>query len=309
MVPKNIDQDFDFLPIWAERFSFKNHSPSAASRPTGKEMFEKVIARPAKLYDFAGCPATGGKVCEEYARQVVVDGVAAGEAFRHCVSTFDEHRCLEHQPDDAIKHAMIRDAVYTVPKSDPEETGTILELTASHTAEGLREATAGANIVTDGRWISSKLETNDLHHIGEMDFEAHGGEVEVKTRWITLTTSERGYTVRSLPKRPDPAHVQQVALYWHWLRQQSDNVPVSLIYANCIGYRIFTSADCDDLSPAKLNEALERLARIARVRENILKAATTVEELFGLVDPQFDHWMWNNVPPAYRAAAEQQWGI
>ena len=297
-MPESIDQDFDFLPIWAERFNFKAHSPSGANRPTGKEIFEKVIARPSKLYDFAGCPATAGRVCEEYARQIVVDGVPPGEAFSHC---------LEHQPDDAIKHALIRDAVYKVPKSDPEETGTILELTARHLAEGLREATAGANIVTSGRWISTKLAGNELHHIGEMDFEQQGGVCETKTRWVTLSNSERGYTVRSLPKKPDPAHVQQVAIYWHWLRQQSDNVPVSLIYANCIGYRIFTSNDCEELAPARLNEALERLARIARVRENLLKAATTVEELFGLVDPQFDHWMWKNVPPAYRSAAEQQW--
>ena len=49
----------------------------------------------------------------------VVDGVPPGEAFSHCVSKFDEHRCLEHQPDDAIKHALIRDSVYKVPKSDP----------------------------------------------------------------------------------------------------------------------------------------------------------------------------------------------
>jgi hypothetical protein len=195
-----------------------------------------------------------------------------------------------------------------VPKSDPAETGSILELTARHTAEGLREATAGANIVTSGRWISSKLEPgNELHHIGEMDFEAQGGVLETKTRWITLNASERGFTIRSLPKRPDPAHVQQVALYWHWLRQQSDNVPVSLIYANCIGYRIFTSNDCEELSPARLNEALERLARIARVRENLMQNAATIEELFDLIAPDFDHWMWRNVPPAYRSAAEQLW--
>jgi len=214
VVPKSIDQDFDFLPVWAERFNFKAHSPSGANRPTGKEIFEKVIARPAKLYDFAGCPATAGRVCEEYARQIVVDGVPPGEAFSNCVSKFDEHRCLEHQPDDVIKHSLIRDAVYTVPKSDPAETGTILELTARHLAEGLREATAGANIVTTGRWVSSKLEPgNELHHIGEMDFEAQGGVLETKTRWFSLNASERGYTVRSLPKKPDPAHVQQVALY------------------------------------------------------------------------------------------------
>ena len=300
--------DFDFRPLWAERFNFNAHSPSGANRPNDKEFFEKVIARPAKLYDFAGCAATAGRVCEEYAKNIVINEMPVGEAYSHCVAKFDEHRMLEHQADDAIKHSMIRDGLYTVPKSDPENTGTVLELTARHTADALREATHTANQITDGRWVSVHLENTDLPHIGEIDVEAMGGVVEIKTRWPTLKAdSKRGFTVRSLPARPDAAHVQQVALYWQWLRQKAENVPVRLLYANCIGYRVFSSENCPDLAPARLNEALENLARVARTRENLMKAAQTVPELLALVAPDFGHWMWRNVPPAYRAAAEQAW--
>ena len=300
--------DFDFQPIWAERFNFNAHSPSGANRPNDKEFFEKVIARPAKLYDFAGCAATAGRVCEQYAKDIVMHDMPGGEAFSHCVASFDEHRVLEHDADDASKHSMIRDAVYTVPKSCPPETGTVLELTARHTADALREATSTANQITNGRWVSARLEGTELPHIGEIDVEAMGGVVEIKTRWPTLKPeSKNGFTVRSLPTKPDAAHVQQVALYWHWLSKQSDNVPVRLLYANCIGYRVFSSEDCPELAPARLNEALENLARVARTRENLMRTAETVPELLALVAPDFSHWMWKNVPPAYRAAAEQAW--
>tara|TARA_A100000172_G_scaffold70853_1_gene51302 strand:+ start:1077 stop:2039 length:963 start_codon:yes stop_codon:yes gene_type:complete len=311
---RNVTSEFDELPEWAEQFNFTAHSPSGSARPNCKEFFEKVIARPARLYAPPGCRMTAGKVCEAYAKDVVIDGMAEGEAFRKAVATFDEHRVLEHDPSDADRHSIYRDAVYEIPLTKEEKadgvvpiSGTVLELTCKHTAEGLKEATKGANQVEDGRWVSVQLDGVELDFIGEIDVEAQG-VVEIKTKWPTLSDkSKRGWNVNSLPAKPMPNHLAQVALYWKWLREQSDNVPVKLIYANCKGFRIFDSRDCPELSEANLDLALDGLRRVASARENLMRASENVEELFNLIAPDFSHFMWQDVPPEYRQAAEQQW--
>jgi hypothetical protein len=38
-----------------------------------------------------------------------------------------------------------------------------------------------------------------------------------------------------------------------------------------------------------------------------MRASENVEELFNLIAPDFSHFMWKDVPPEYRQAAEQQW--
>ena len=302
-------------PEWASTFNYKAHSPSGARRTDCKECFEKVVARPNNLRDPASCNMLGGIVCEEYAKNIVIADMDAAEAFRHCVSRFQEHRVQEHQKNDAANHALICDGVYEVKRSKAEKdaeapvvSGTFLELTARNTADGLREATQGANSVTDGRWASIMLEDNELYHTGEIDVEAHGGVVEIKTMWPSVSDTKQGFRIKSLPAKPDPFHVRQVALYWHWLRQSSENEPVKIVYSNCIGYRIFSSENCRALSQNILHEKVQQLALIARTRENLMKTAGNKEQLFSLVRPNFDDWMWANVPPEYRRAANELWG-
>ena len=307
---------FDELPSWAERFNFSAHSPSGSSRPNCREFFEKAVARPLELRAPAGCRMTAGKVAEQYAKDIVIAGDDPSTAFRSAVSMFDEHQLLQHDPDDAARWSTIRDEIYEIPLSTVETdagapcvAGSVLELTCKHTAEGLADATRGANQVVDGRWVSVQLEDVELDFIGEIDVEANG-VVEIKTKWPTLSSRvKRGWSINSLPARPDPNHVQQVALYWRWLRNQADNVPVKLVYANCKGFRVFDSDDCEELSIANLEQALDRMRMVARVRERLMQSAGSIEELLAMVAPDFSHFMWKDVPPDYRALAEQKWGL
>tara|TARA_B100001123_G_scaffold309755_1_gene346231 strand:- start:506 stop:1288 length:783 start_codon:yes stop_codon:yes gene_type:complete len=257
-----------------------------------------------------------GKVAEQYSKDVVIAGDDMSTAFRAAVASFDEHKPLPHDPNDIVRWSNIRDDIYEIPLSKAEKdagalaaSGSILELTCRHTAEGLSEATREANQVTDGRWVSVQLDDVELDFIGEIDVEANG-VVEIKTKWPTLSAkSKRGWHVNSLPARPDPNHVQQVALYWKWLRRQSENVPVKLVYANCKGFRVFDSRDCEELSVANLEKALDRMRVVARARERMMQMAGSIDELLQMVPPDFGHFMWKDVPPEYRAAAEQKWGI
>ena len=301
---------FDTRPDYANRFNFKAHSPSGANRPDCLEFFTKVVARPNKLQDQFGCNAHGGKVAEEFAKNVVIQEMPTGEAMHHAVAHFDEHDFVEHDPDDQIKHGIFRDGIYEPRKTKDAPqgaTGTNLELICKHTAEGLAAATQGANKVTDGRWVSTKLEGNELYHTGEIDVEAFNGVIEIKTMWPSLANNERGFNVRSLPAKPRPDHVRQVALYWHWLKQSNENVPVKLVYANPIGYRVFDSADCEELSDKVLLRAIDDLARKARVREKLMKMAESSDELFELIAPDFSHWMWKNKSPEFWSAAKRIW--
>ena len=298
---------FDELPAWATRFHFHAHSASAIARPDSKEFFEKVIARPQELYDRAGCPALAGRLAEKFAKDVVIKNADRSESFRHALSMFDTHNPLDHVAGDADKFFVIRDAVYTVPKTDPKIEGSVFELTLNHTAEGLAAATQGQNQITDGRWVSVHLEGVTLPFIGQIDVE-DAGVVEIKTRYPSISArTKRGWQINSLPSKPMPDHVAQVAIYWKWLKQQADNVPVKLVYANCRGYRIFTDQDTEQLSPANLCAALDRMRTVARTREKLMQKAQNINDLFELVAPDFSHFMWRNVPPEYRAAAEQIW--
>ena len=302
--------DFDTVPIWASKYNFEGHSPSGANRPPCLEFFTKVVARPNKLQDQFGCNATGGKVAEEYAKNVVIQKMPPGEAMRNAYAHFDEHDFVEHDPEDQVRHCIYRDGIYEPRKTKDAPqgpTGTNLELICKHTAEGLAAATQGANKVMDGRWVSTKLEGNELYHIGEIDVEAFNGVVEIKTMWPTLSNNDRGFTVRSLPAKPRPDHVRQVALYWHFCKKKNENVPVKLVYANPIGYRVFDSADCEELSDEVLLRAIDDLARIGRAREKLLKRANNTEDLFGFIEPDFSHWMWKNKSPEFWAAAKRIW--
>ena len=306
---------FDALPDWALAYHFTHHSPSGVSRPHCREFFEKAIARPANMYAPANCRMKAGIVCEQYSKDIVIDGEDANQAYRAAVAEFDQHKILEHDENDAARFVTIRDDVYEIPLTKEEKaaeveptSGSVLELTAKHTAAGLAEATAGANDITDGRQVNVYLEGVELPFEGEIDVEA-GGVVEIKTKWPRDAKNERGWNVNSLPPRPDINHVNQVALYWKFLREQSENVPVKLVYANCKGWRVFDSASCDDLSEAALNDALDRLRIVARTRENLMKNASNIDELLSMVSPDFSHFMWRDVPPAYRELANQSWGL
>ena len=72
---------------------------------------------------------------------------------------------------------------------------------------------------------------------------------------------------------------------------------------------MFSSTDCEELSEDRLSEALDRMRIVARTREQLMKNADTLEDLFSMIAPDFSHFMWKDVPPAYRSAAEKTWGV
>ena len=72
---------------------------------------------------------------------------------------------------------------------------------------------------------------------------------------------------------------------------------------------MFSSHDCEELSVANLEKALDRMRMVARARERMMRMAGSIAERLQMVPPDFSHFMWRDVPPEYRAAAEQKWGV
>lgn len=314
---------FDDLPDWATKLNFTAHSPSGTTRPDSKEFFEKAIARPARLRDLVGCTATAGTAVHNYVTDIIAKEATQAEAFRAARATLDEHLVLEHVDGDAEKLNTIRDSIYEVPnppgtdKKTPKRAGTVFELTCEHMLQGVREATASSNVVDEGKWASVQFDGLQLPFIGQLDLQDRG-VVEMKTKWPSMDMSvKRGWKINSLPSHPAPEHIMQVAFYWHWLKQQSKNVPVRLVYANCRGFRIFSSEEGHELSEARFSEALDRMRTTARAREKLMRAAcreaaangtSPRQELFQMIaPPDPSHFMWKNVPAEYREEAEKWW--
>ncbi len=294
-------------PEWAKRFNFSAHSPGGCNRPTDKEIFEKAIARPRGIFTPPGVTMKGGTESETYVRSVELERADPAEAYRHAVSKIQEHKPHDFNPDDAAKLDIILNGQY---KSDiTEQEDTVLALTMQHLLEGTREAIAGENKVEDGPWVSVMFDGVELPFIGQMDFMTRG-VVELKTQWPYVDKtgkSKLGFKINSLPNKPKSDHINQVALYWKWMRKQSDNVPVTIVYANCKGFRVFSSKDCEDLSEARLTQALDSMRLVARTRETLMKKADSVSDLLSMIVPDFSHWMWKSESPAYKQLAEQMW--
>ena len=295
----------DVTPDWARRFNFSAHSPGGINRPNCKEIFEKVIARPRKVFTPPNVAMRGGTEAETYVRQVLLEDADAGEAYRHAVSKIQEHTPQDFNPDDAAKRDIILNGLYESDITEQEDT--VFALTLQHLLEGTREAVKGENKVEDGPWVSAMLEGVELPFIGQLDFMTRG-VVELKTQWpYVKPNAKRGFQVNSLPAKPKADHINQVALYWKWMRKQSDNVPVTLVYANCKAFRVFSSVDCPELSEARLTQALESMRLVARTRETLMRKADDVSDLLSMIAPDFSHWMWRSESPAYKQLAEQVW--
>lgn len=295
-------------PEWRNRFdAFQHHSPSASIRPNDIEFFDKLVARPNKIWSPAGCAMRAGSAAHQYVEDIIVKGEDVGEAMRHAHSYLDEHKALEHFPDDQTKFDIIRNLDY---KSDvTENEGGVFDLTLEHLLLGTKEATQGENLIEAGNWASVEMPNLILPYIGQLDIKTRA-VVEMKTQWPTIDTggkSKRGFKINSLPAKPKAQHVEQCALYWAWMRKSSESVPIRLVYANCKGYRVFKSEDCEELSPARLNDALEHLRVVAQTREKMMERSNSVKEIFELVQLDMSHWMWRDKTPEYKNLAKQSW--
>ena len=295
-------------PIFVNVFNVFHHSSSGANRPNDLQFMEVSIARPAKIFSLANAPMISGKLAETHTKNVLLEQQTETESFRSVLAELQAFKPLSYSEADSKKQDIILNGQYVSDETGDEDT--VFALTLKHMLMAVKEAVRGENKVVGGQWASVEMDGLELPYIGELDLMTRG-VVELKTQWPFLDkakTSKRGWKVNSLPAKPKPEHVWQVALYWKWMKNKSDNVPVKLVYANCKSFRIFSSEDCEQLSDASLNDALNHLRVVAKTREKLMKKAGTVKGLLEIVMPDFGHWMWRDKSPEFKQLAEKSWG-
>lgn len=136
--------------------------------------------------------------------------------------------------------------------------------------------------------------------------------VELKTKWHTKKL-QKG----SIPKEePDFNYLCQVAFYW-----KATGLEPILIYHTGMPvkdkktkeikneYKIFSKENCEQLTPAAMEEYLEHCRAVLTVRQNLLKISSDPKVLAQHVQPDFNSFYWNDLNEEQLKEAKALWGM
>ena len=79
--------------IYADRFGYYHHSPSAVQKPLEIDIFQKALKRRGETLYF-GSPVAVGRGVEDYVSAMLIDGQSKGEAARHAMAALDAHELV-----------------------------------------------------------------------------------------------------------------------------------------------------------------------------------------------------------------------
>jgi hypothetical protein len=277
--------------LFATKFNYYHHSPSAVQKPTEVDMFQKILrARGDKM--FYGSPATVGRAVEDYVSAVAIDGQSHDEALRHATSVLDAHELLPWD-SEADKGRL------DVHRGDP------LEAIAKNALAGIEKALETANKIEGQEKLTKRYGGLALEFLGFSDFFGGGrvAELKVKTSAPTVTKTGTGKRIGSLPSKPDPKHAAQASFYSDVL-----GCPASLVYANEKEFRIFDETNCDELTPEGIQKNVMELRSRAWSRENLMRCAPNQMTLMQMLAPDWTDWGWK-MDPKFVIEAREIWGL
>jgi len=270
------------------RFMQSPHwSASACNQPTDLWAFKYIYLGERRKTLESNARMTFGIATQKGADAMVLQGEAIDEAVRHAMPKVDRHEPRSYDIERDTKAV--------------EYYRDILADVIRHADTGIREALEGSNLIEGEPKKPLWVEFDDVE-LPFMLFPDYTGVrvVDLKTRWPSHDKrAKSGWKTNSLPKAPTYPHVQQIALY-----SRATQKPPALVYANAIGYRVFTDENCEELSPASCTAALKRLAGRARAREALMRAADDRDHLFQMIEPDFSSFMWDLSPEMLDEARE-----
>ena len=303
---------FPTTPTWAASKNYLWHS-NPESRPLCRTYFDKCYVRVKislawriikgevegdkdwawhviKLYDNDNAKMMSGRTVQTQSEDVLLGEGDIEEAIAKGADAFSKYKPRDwDNGKDERQLEICRD-----------EFGEVLRAVV----EGVRDAAAqmGLNRLEGESEIFANLPGVTLPYNGRPDFSK---QIELKTKWSSFDQrAKSGKRTASLPTQPTWSHLSQVAGYGHGTGR-----PQCIVYANSNGYKVFTADNCDLLTQEGMASVLKHVAAKCRIREKQLQAASTVEELIGLVEPDFGHmWGWD-VHPDVLAEAKTLWGF
>lgn len=128
--------------------------------------------------------------------------------------------------------------------------------------------------------ISIEIPGVEVPLIGFVDYRWADKGLDLKTTW-------------RMPSDPQPAHVEQMAIY-----AKATGLPFSLLYVTPKKWSIH------EVTPTMADEAMERVHSGARAIRHMLSKVESAADALRLYSPDLDHYTWS--PPlveAYRSAA------
>jgi len=269
--------------VWLEHFS-----PSQIEKPLANWVFDYVYLGGRRRDIKVGAPAPAGGAAHDAIQEVICDGVDVEDAVAGA-----ESRLLDHVSRDEL---------------DEQKKERYIEDMGKMVANGVEAMAHFGDIdATKEQVLGYEHPRLDIPIIGYADFSTSDYIIELKTKWARAGAirkdGTRGFSVPTAPKKPDAAHVRQVAFYY----AASGKLP-SIVYISANDYVIFNSENCEELSVPSLQRGMEQLLMGAIVRQNLLKISNDPEVLAWYVQPDWNDFRWN-IGDDFLAEAKQLWKL
>tara|TARA_X000001382_G_scaffold101737_1_gene76417 strand:- start:6 stop:929 length:924 start_codon:yes stop_codon:yes gene_type:complete len=154
-------------------------------------------------------------------------------------------------------------------------------------------------------YISLQLTDVVVPIIGRLDYRKDNNFYELKTKWSRRgkikKDGTRSFYQTKCPATPQIAHVKQVAVYW-----KATGYKPHLVYASDVDQIVFHEGNCEQMKPKYLEEMLQEVRVAAIARQKIIQQSSTAQEAAMLVQPQWDHFMWD-MPGEWLSRAKDLW--
>lgn len=308
------------VPDWATRHGYWHHS-NPRSKDRAKTLYEKVHVRPQieKAFDTlrdknatdADKLLAKGVLHRLYDRRSSAN-MEAGKATQ---TACDLHLVMDERGEvlnlaDAT-HAGVEQLQSYKPKNDDDAARLDkyleeLPLVIEHATKGLQEAMASENRILGEKQLLGMMPGLAVPHDTRPDYANRG---DLKTKWSRPSTrSKSGWQSASLPNSLtgmfDMNNVYQAAGFW----ALNGHRPPFLLYANATDYRLFTPENAPELRDDFLQDVVNDIILQHKTTENILRAASTKDELLGLVSPDWQNICWSETD-TYLEEAKKMWGV
>jgi len=286
-----MEELFKSIPEWAKRDGevFIDHfSPSQLEKPLANWAFEYVFLGHRRRDIAVGAPAPAGSAAHDAIQEIICDGVDPEDAIANA-----EQRMMEHVAKDELdgykKERYIADM-------------------GSMVGNGVEAMSHFGNIdATKEQVLGYEHPRLDIPIIGYADFCSSDCIIELKTKWARAGAKRkdgsRGFSVPTAPKKPDAAHVRQVAFYY----AASGKMP-SIVYISANDYVIFNQDNCEELTVPALQRAMEQLLMNAIVRQNLLKISNDPDVLVWYMQPDWTDFRWN-IGDDFLSEAKELWKL
>jgi len=308
------------VPDWASRHNVRTHS-NPRSKDRAKNLFEKTHVRPLIGAAFDVLRDTDASDADKLRAKDVLYRLndrrssANMEAGKATQTITDLHLVMDENGEtlglaDAT-HAGVEQLQNYKPKDEDDAARKDkyleeLPLVAEHAIKGLQEAMASENRILGEKQLLGLMPGLAVPYDTRPDYANRG---DLKTKWSRPSSrAKSGWQAGSLPTSLtgmfDMNNVYQSCGFW----ALNGRRPPFLVYANATDYRVFTPENAPELRDDFLQDVLNDIILQCKTTENILRAASTKDELLGLVAPDWQAIYWQE-PETYLAEARKIWSV